>query len=55
MHEQVAKPNDKFYFKEKYCFPVFHEHKNTKLNHFLPISKVVKQLQQFVKTHLANL
>jgi len=28
----VAKFYDKFYFNEKYYFPMFHEHKNTKLN-----------------------
>jgi len=32
--QQVAKSYDNFYFKEKYYFSIFHEHKNTKLNHF---------------------
>ena len=43
MHEHedtTMLPYDKFYFNEKYYFSMFHEHKNTKLNHFSPISKV---------------
>jgi len=29
---QVAKSYDKFYLNENIIFPMFHEHKNTKLN-----------------------
>jgi hypothetical protein len=32
--KNIATPYDKFYFDEEYYFPIFHEHKNTKLNHF---------------------
>jgi len=40
--QQVAKSYDEFYFNEKnIIFPMFHELKNTKLNHFSPISKFV--------------
>ena len=39
MHNNIAKPYDKFYNNENYYFPMFHEHKNTKLNQFNYISK----------------
>jgi len=41
VRKNVATPYDKFYFDEKYHFSIFHEHKDTKLNHFSPISKVL--------------
>jgi len=41
MHNHISNPMINFYFNEKYYFPMFHEHQNTKLNHFSPISKAV--------------
>jgi len=39
MHNSFAKSYDKFYLNEKYYFPMFHEHKNIKLNHFTYFKK----------------
>jgi hypothetical protein len=39
MHQQVAKPYDKFQFSENIISLCFHEHKNSKLTHFSSISK----------------